>query len=87
MATKLEKPLEREVRVYGIEEPVIVEISPEGVSARLKGMLTAVTAPWPQVVAALNTPGNVPSYLAGKPFEFLQQSAQKRQAKKIKKMS
>jgi hypothetical protein len=86
MATKLEKPLEREIRVYGVEEPVLVELSPEGLSARLKGTQTALLASWTQVIRAMNTPGNVPSYLMNKPFDFLQQTAAKRVAKKVKKV-
>lgn len=75
MAVKLEKSLEREIRVYGVEGPVIVTIAPEGLEFRLPGSRKTVTISWTNVVGEAETPATVPSYLMGKPLEFLQQQA------------
>lgn len=80
MATQLKEgqELKREVKVHGVEAPVIFTFSQEGITAQVKGTRTPVSISWVQFVQAMNTPGNVPSYLAGKPFEFLQHQAKKK---------
>lgn len=86
--TKLEgdKVLGRTIRVYGIGE-VVFEFSEEGLSARIKGTKVALTQSWSQVVESMNTPANVPSYLMGKPAEFLKHQLKKVEASRAKKAS
>lgn len=69
--------LDRVIRVHGIEHPVILTISNEGITFRVKGSQKAVTQGWVQIVGACNTPFNVPCFLANKPFEFLKWAAEK----------
>lgn len=84
MASKLNKKLEREIKVHGIEAPVIVALDPElGLSFRLAGSRTTVTSDWTHVISTCYTPNNVPSFLMGEPYKFLQDQARKK-TKKIK---
>jgi hypothetical protein len=80
MATQLKEgqQIKREIRVHGVEAPVIVTISQEGITFALKGSRTPLSQNWVQIVQATNTPGNVPSFLAGKPYELLQHQANKK---------
>ncbi len=73
MATKLqpEQELERQIVIHGVESAVIVGISTQGIRMHVKGSKKYVMASWTQVANACNTPGNVPSFLMGKPLEFL----------------
>lgn len=77
----------RVIRVHGIEQPVIVLLTAQGISFRVKGSKKAISQNWTQVVNACLTPGNVPSFLAGKPFEFLKHTAEKIVLAKVKKES
>jgi len=74
--------LKREIRVHGVEAPVVVTISEEGIMAQVKGSRIPVQQNWVQLITAMNTPGNVPSFMAGKPYEFLQHQATKRNRRK-----
>jgi hypothetical protein len=90
MATELKEgqKLRRQIKVYGIEEPVIVELTYEGLFFKIKGTSVGVGAAWPKYVGAAFTPEKAKSFLAGKPMEFLQhQAAQlvKRREKRIDK--
>lgn len=87
MATKLRdgSKLRREIRVHGVEAAVIVTLTSEGIEARVSGTKTAVWQRWERVVASMNTPGNVPSYLAAKPVEFLKYQANKKFSRRRKK--
>lgn len=78
MAVALSGELEREIHVHGVEAPVIVKISREGISFRVKGSRTELTNGWVQTVEAMNTPTNVKSYLMNKPYETLQHAARQR---------
>lgn len=69
--------LERLLKVHGIEAPVVLSVSHEGISFRVKGTKKAVTQSWVQVVSNTNTPTNVPSYLMDKAYEFLQHVSKK----------
>jgi hypothetical protein len=71
MATELIEPLVREIRVYGIEAPVIATIRPDGVELRIKGKSRGVFITWVDVVRSASTPGNSPSYLMGRPMELM----------------
>jgi hypothetical protein len=69
--TSLDKNLNRKITVPGIGD-LVITIAPEGVRFRLKGSQREITAPWADVIAACATPVNVPKYLNGSPFAFLQ---------------
>lgn len=71
MATKLSKPVEREVNIPGISKPVIISIDKDLVTARVKGSRHVVFASWGTLVKAMHTHNDVPSFLAGKPMELL----------------
>ena len=75
--TKLNNKLSRTTKIHGLEGDVIVSISPDGVSFRMKGMQKAVTARWDKIIAACETPDTVPAFLAAKPLEFLRWSGTK----------
>ncbi len=72
MITSLDKKLNRKITVPGIAGELVVSIAPEGVSFRLKGSQREIAAPWANVIAACATPVNIPKYLNGEPFAFLQ---------------
>jgi hypothetical protein len=78
--TKLEsgQVLKREIRVHGVEAPVNVEITSDGLTFAVKGTKKKVKIGWVQVVKSAITPNDVKSYLHGKPFEFLVTQAIKR---------
>lgn len=80
-----QKPLQRVIRVHGIEQPVIVSIAHEGISFRVKGTQKPVQQGWGQIIAACYTPGNVPSFLMGKAYDFLQWIAKKQSERAVKK--
>ena len=77
MATKLTKPLQREITLPGVDKPILVEIRPEGVFASVKGSRTTIGTTWTQVINAMMTPSNVPSFLMGKPMELLRHKGKK----------
>lgn len=84
MATELKEGviIKRQLRVYGVEAPVNVEISSSGIRMAIKGTRTWVEATWPRLVEAMFTPGDVPSFLAHKPLELLKHFATKSTKKK-----
>jgi hypothetical protein len=86
--TKLEgdKVLSRTIRVYGIGD-VVFEISEEGLRARIQGTKVGLTQSWTQLVESMNTPANVPSYLMGKPSEFLKHQLKKREESRRAKLT
>lgn len=69
--------LERTIRIHGVESIVIVALTTQGLTLRVKGSQKPVMASWTQVASACNTSGNVPSFLMGKPLEFLKHAAAK----------
>jgi hypothetical protein len=81
VATKLTGTLEREIKVHGVEAPVIVSLTTDGISFRIKGTRTALTNGWVQTVMAMNTPTNVKSYLMGNPLGVLESGARQRNTK------
>jgi hypothetical protein len=77
-----DKVLKRKIRIYGIDKDCIVTISQHGVKVQVEKTKVSVEQSWPIIIEkAMNTPGNVPSYLAGKPYHFLQFQATKRRKK------
>jgi len=74
MPAKLkDTPLKREIKVLGIEFPVIIGLTALGLSIKVKGSHKELTATWTQVAEKMPTCGNIkPSYLANDPIKFLQ---------------
>lgn len=77
MATKLEadQKLKRLVKIYGIEGDVEVAMSLDGLALRIPGTKTSTMLSWTAAVNASETPMNVKSFHAGRPFEFLRDQA------------
>jgi len=88
MSTKLvgNQKLRREIKVHGVDLPIIVTLTPEGLVFKIKGARHGVSASWPQVVDGCSTPDNAPGKLHGRPLAFLQDSARRIQASLIKRL-
>ena len=84
MATKLlpGKKLEREIRVQGIDAPIILTITGTELSMRVAGTRLSVFSSLEHVLDSLWTPFTVKSYLMSKPFELLKTQAAKRNKRK-----
>jgi hypothetical protein len=67
----LETTLNRKITVPGIEGEIVVSMTSDGLSFRLKGSQKEITATWRKVIAACATPANVPTFLVNEPFNFL----------------
>jgi hypothetical protein len=78
--------LQRVIKVYGIERPVVVSISRNGLTLRVKGSKTEVAASWPIVVNACSTPGGTPSKLQSTPLEVLQDTDRRLTASLLKRL-
>lgn len=76
--TKLDKAIKRQIKVHGVESDITVRLSEQGVEMSIPGTKTWISADWLTVAKALHTPGNVPSYLEGRPVEFLKHQAAKK---------
>jgi len=89
MSAKLnpEQKLKREIRVYGLVAPVIITLTSEFITFKVKGSKTGITAPWSAVVAACSTPDNVPSKLHGQPLAFLQDTTRRINESLIKRLN
>ena len=83
---KEDQTLSRWIKVYGIERPVVVTITRNGLSLKVKGSKTPVEASWLAVVNACTTPSTVPSKLHGRPLEFLQDNDRRLTASLIKRL-
>lgn len=71
--------------VYGVEAPVNILMDANGIEMSVAGTKTKIFGSWETVAKALYTPGNVPSFLEGHPFEFLKHQALTSKKKKAKK--
>jgi hypothetical protein len=83
-----DRSLKRDVKVYGIEGEVVVDITRDGISFKAKGTRVGVSATWPELIGACPTPGNLPSKFNRQPYAFLQfqgKEQQKRMQEKLKK--
>src|SRR5271165_6437682 len=78
--------LRRELKVYGIEHPVILTVSKDGISLKAKGTKLGVDAPWLNIIGACGTPTNVPSALYHQPYKFLQSQGDAQQKREIAKL-
>jgi len=77
MPTELKSTIKREIKVYGVSRPVIAQFKPHGIEMSLPGFKIKLEGSWDQIAKALSTPLNVPSYLEGKPMDFLRYQADK----------
>lgn len=77
--------LTRLIKVYGIEQPVVVTILPEGISFKIAGRGgQRVIATWPIIVKACVVTSGVKGFDPGDPFGYLQREAQKKTKRKAK---
>ena len=77
--------VERRVPIGGVGT-VVFGLSAQGITARVKGTKIKLRVNWMGVVEAMHTPGNVPSFLEGRPVEFLQHYLVKVEGKKKDKV-
>jgi hypothetical protein len=85
MATKLKSALKREVRIDGIDDPVIVKLTEDSVEMSLPGFKIKLFTTWTRIVEkAMLTPKNVPSFLEGRPHDLLKYQSHKIVAKSSK---
>src|SRR5882672_10625091 len=69
----LEAPLSRMIEVPGIDGPIVLTISLEGVSFRLKHSQKEVAATWDKIIGMCTIMHpNTPTHLLNEPFVFLQ---------------
>lgn len=70
--------IQREIKLYGVSAQVIVIIDAEGIQMAVKGSRKHIYANWRQIAESLNVPEDAPSFLMGKPLDFLSHQAAKR---------
>lgn len=76
MATKLEKPVSREVNIsdeFGNEGEVIVTMKTKGIELRRKGTQRRLFIPWQTVTKGSTLPPNAPSRHVLNPLGWLTQ--------------
>lgn len=74
MATKLTKPVSREIvtkDINGTEGDVIVTIDAKGVSLRAKGKKRTLTVPWDVIAKAAPLPLDAPAKFTGNHMGYL----------------
>jgi hypothetical protein len=81
------KTSKKEMKVYSVEGPVILLLSPEGIEFKAKGTKVGVSATWPEIVASCKTPENVPSKFNDRPLEFLKFQAQEQLKRTTKRLA
>lgn len=81
------KRTRRVVRIYGVDRPVVVTITTEGLSMKVlnSGQQQVLYAPWRVVAEKLPTPPNAKCFLAGQPIEFLNYQSKKAVRLQIKR--
>lgn len=80
-----EQKLVRQIKVYGLETPVNVTLTAEGITFKAPGAKTGVSATWARIVSVCRAPESAPSYLVENPLLFLERSASKLIQTKLKK--
>lgn len=75
MAKDLEKVLRRRVYLHGVDAPVNLFVTPNGVEMAVVGFRKRVFASWEKLVGTMHTSHDCPSYLFGKPMELLKHQA------------
>ena len=74
MATKLTKPVSREVQISdssGNKGDALVTMTPEGIEIRGKGTKRVLKANWAQLEKAVEVHSGVPAKFGGNPFDWL----------------
>ena len=74
MATKLIKPVSREVNIsdaFGHEGPVIVTLSNKGIEVRRKGSSRKIFVTWKMMQKSATIPENAPAKYCSNPFGWL----------------
>lgn len=66
-----ETTLNRKIVVSGVEGEIVVSMTSDGLSFRLKGSQKEIVTTWKKVIESCTTPVNVPTFLIGEPFNFL----------------
>ena len=69
--------IHREITIDAIDQPVSVDVTSSGLSFWIKGSRKKVWLPWSRAIEAGITGEDIPSFLMGKPLEFLQHQAAK----------
>lgn len=76
MATKLEKPVSREILIkdeFGNEDTVVVTITVSGVEIRKKGTSRKLTTSWTSLNKVFKLPPNAPAKFVSNPLGWLTQ--------------
>ena len=73
----IDRQLQREISMGGIDAPVLIALSGEGIEMRVAGTSNSIVASWKMVTECMVTPSGVPSFLRGKPLAFLQYQAKR----------
>lgn len=81
MAIKLKGTIKRTIRLHSVHSPVLVTLTDEGITMCMPKTKKKLTASWEVIARSMQTPIDVPSYIAGKPLEFLQWQQKKLQEK------
>jgi hypothetical protein len=74
MATKLEKPVKRELEVsdnFGVKGPVIVTMYHDRIEFRRKGSSRKLSVEWGDLNKVLKIPHNAPARFFGNPLGWL----------------
>lgn len=79
--------LRREIHVYGVEGPVELEISTDGLRFHVKGSRKYVAVAWAAAVRSGATGVDVPSFLANKPLDLLAHEAKKVSERRKKRLT
>lgn len=82
-----DRVLRRELKIYGIENLVVLSITKDGITLKAKGTKLGVTLSWVQLVEACALPNNIPSKFQGRPYEFLKFQAAEHQKKATAKLA
>lgn len=83
--TQLKGSLKRSIKVHGVDAPVNLVVSEEGISMTVAGMKTKIANDWVSIVQSMHTPANVLSYLEGKPLDLLKHQAKEYNKKHLVK--
>lgn len=75
MATQLKGTIKRAIHVHGVSAPINVSITQDGIDLAVAGMKSRISISWPSIVGHCQTPNKCPSFLFGKPLEFLKAQA------------
>jgi hypothetical protein len=83
--SKIKEKIKREIRLYSVQAPVTLTITEDGIEMAVSGQQKKIASSWESIARGAQTPGDVPSYLAGKPLDFLKYQAEARNRRNNKK--